>query len=240
MRSESRLKSSGIFFGSIFLAGAAMNAVTGLAAGETVSGLLSDFIWVDSLIFAGIALFASAYAARLAWVQPLLFLVVTPVNVLSARDSFYGLAFYSVATLLLIKLDFFNRRRVLRSVGCLAYLIAVEVACALRNKEPLIVSIQPVFFIVAFIAFLLLTFRDRIFVYLKEPKPIFSLEKKGLSVAEQIYVRAMLAGKGVKGVALETGVSESTVRNTLARAYKKLAVGNRSGLLSLAQKYTVK
>jgi DNA-binding CsgD family transcriptional regulator len=240
MRSSSRLKASGLFFGSVFLAGAVINICTGLASGLDIGGALSDFALVDSLVLISAALYLSACVDRVVWIQPLVFMAITPVNMMSSIDSFYGLAFYSIAILLLMKLRFFDKRRVLRTMGCVVYLVAVEIASGIKNREPLIFCIEPVFFIAVFIVFLLLTFREKIFVYLKEPKPVLFLEEKGLSPAERAYVLALLAGKGVKATAFESGVSESTVRNTLARAYKKLGVSGRSDLVSMTRKFDLR
>ncbi len=238
-RPEPKLRTSGLFCGFIFLGGAVLNIVTGLVSGETVRELLSEYVLVHSVLAFSAILFVAALVERLAWIQPLVFLTLTAVNVLNTRDSFYGLGFYAIAMLLLIKLGFFDKRRLPRILICLAYLMAVELASVIKNKEPIAVSILPVFFIVAFFTFILMTFRDRILVFLKEPKPLLSLEGKGLSAAERTYVRAVIDGKEVKQAAFESGVSESTVRNTLARAYKKLEVANRSGLLALAQKFEI-
>lgn len=51
-----------------------------------------------------------------------------------------------------------------------------------------------------------------------------SLDAAALSERERAFAEALLAGRSVKEMAYESGVSESTVRNTLARAYKKLGV----------------
>lgn len=51
-----------------------------------------------------------------------------------------------------------------------------------------------------------------------------SLVAAALSERERAFAEALLAGRSVKETAYESGVSESTVRNTLARAYKKLGV----------------
>lgn len=53
-----------------------------------------------------------------------------------------------------------------------------------------------------------------------------SLDAAALSEREQAFAEALLAGRSVKEMAYESGVSESTVRNTLARAYKKLGVAD--------------
>jgi DNA-binding CsgD family transcriptional regulator len=65
-------------------------------------------------------------------------------------------------------------------------------------------------------------------------RPLLSLSANGLSRIEATYVRSILQGRSVKETAHEAGVSESTVRNTLARVYKKLGVNNMVGLMALA------
>jgi DNA-binding CsgD family transcriptional regulator len=237
----SKLKASGMLFGVIFFTAAGLNAVTTLLAGkESLADIFLDFSYIDSLIAISALMFLSAYLSRLAWLQPAIMLALAPLPTWGNIDSFFGLGFFVTGVLLLLRLGFYDRLRGPKIACSIGYLIAIEVLSAIKNKEGPFAGLVSVFFIIAFIGFLLLTFRDKIFVYLREPKPILSLEEKGLSVAEQVYVRAILVGRGVKEVAFESGVSESTVRNTLARAYKKLEVVNRSGLISLAQNYDVR
>jgi DNA-binding CsgD family transcriptional regulator len=237
----SKLKASGILFGVIFFTAAGLNVVTTLLSGQaSAADVFLDFKYIDSLVAIGVLMLLSGFLGRLAWLQPAIMLALAPFPTLGDQYSFFGLGFFVTGILLLLRLDFYDRFRALKIACSVGYLVAIEVTSAVINKKGMFAGLVTGFFIVAFIAFLLLTFRDRIFVYLKEPKPILSLEAKGLSMAEQAYARAILAGKGVKDVAFESGVSESTVRNTLARAYKKLAVVNRSGLISLAQNYDVR
>jgi DNA-binding CsgD family transcriptional regulator len=75
--------------------------------------------------------------------------------------------------------------------------------------------------------------------YIREPKAKLSLGALGLSDAEQLNILNAIGGKSVKTTAAEFGVSESTVRNTLARAYKKLKVAGKTGLATLAEKYDI-
>lgn len=236
---EPRLKSSGIFLGLIFLGAFLLKVIVALMGGD--GSLPSFFLHFrnDSLLIIAAALFASAYIDRLAWLKPLLFIGMTPLPLMNDTESFYGLGFFAVGFLLLFRLGFYDQLRMLK-LGCsVLYLVGVEFVASIQSDQALAPSLQPAFFIVAFIGFFLLTFRDKIFVYLKEPKPVLSLEARGLSVAEQVYVRAILAGKGIKDASFESGVSESTVRNTLARAYKKLGVVNKPSLIALAHKYDV-
>jgi DNA-binding CsgD family transcriptional regulator len=75
--------------------------------------------------------------------------------------------------------------------------------------------------------------------YIREPKARLSLGALGLSESEQLNILNAIGGKSVKETAAEFGVSESTVRNTLARAYKKLKITGRTGLATLAEKYDI-
>jgi DNA-binding CsgD family transcriptional regulator len=237
---RSRVKASGILYGAVFFLGAMLNVATTLVRGDaSLLGALLNFQWVDSLLLISAVMFVSAYVGRLAWLQPAVMLALMPLPILSDSDSFYGLGFFAVGVLLLFRLGFYDRMRALKIACSIGYLLVAEVVSVLRKKEEILASLGPVFFIVVFIGFLLLTFRDTIFVYLKEPKPTLSLGEKGLSDAERVYVLAILKGKAVKEASLESGVSESTVRNTLARAYKKLGIANRSNLMALAKEFDV-
>lgn len=82
--------------------------------------------------------------------------------------------------------------------------------------------------------------RTRMVVMVDREKPALVLSEKGLSAAETAYAMALLEGRSVKAIAAEFGVSESTVRNSLARAYAKLEVQTMSAFLSLASKYQVR
>ncbi|MBN1243555.1 MAG: helix-turn-helix transcriptional regulator [Spirochaetales bacterium] len=65
-------------------------------------------------------------------------------------------------------------------------------------------------------------------------RPRISLSDAGLAPAERQYVISIIAGETTKEIAAEAGISESTVRNSLARAYRKLGVQDMLGLVALA------
>ena len=65
-------------------------------------------------------------------------------------------------------------------------------------------------------------------------RPRLSLASQGLTKIEAGYVVSILQGHSVKETAHKAGVSESTVRNTLARVYRKLGVTSMVGLTALA------
>lgn len=236
----SKLKASGIFFGIIFLTAAAINFSVRLATdGDTIISALLDFKDISSLLAISAAMFASGYISKLAWLQPAIFLVVVPIPILSNPESFYGLGFFAVAVLLLFKLDFYKVHGVLKTIGSIVYIVVLEVCSSLISKKDMYTGLMAVIFIIGFLFFLYLTYRERIVVYLKEPKAKLSLDEKGLSEAEQNYIRAMAKGKNVKEISFHFGVSESTVRNTLSRAYKKLAINSKSGLATIVEKYEI-
>ncbi len=235
----SKLRTSGIFFGSLFFVAALINIIIDLLAHRPFISVVLNLQDVLSLLIISAAMFASAFIGWLVWIQPAIFLAVIPLPLLYSTFSFFGLGFFVVAVLLLFKIGFYNRQRILKTVVSIAYLLTLEVVSAFTKHEELYNGLLPVFFILGFIFFLYLTFRDRIIVYLKEPKTKLSLDAKGLSEAEQNYIRAMVKGDNVKEISFHFGVSESTVRNTLARAYKKLEINSKSGLARIAEKYEI-
>jgi DNA-binding CsgD family transcriptional regulator len=91
-----------------------------------------------------------------------------------------------------------------------------------------IVLLYSVFGLLFLVAFIVMAVSER---YRSPPvqpvmaQPVLSLSGQGLSRVEAAYVRSILQGHSVKETAHEAGVSDSTVRNTLARVYRKLGVG---------------
>ncbi len=234
---DKALRKTGIFFSSVFFAGAVYNLIFRIALRsqsffEAITSLscLSIFV-VASLFLIG------ALWSPLKWVQPLIFLLVTPYTIYSDSTSFYGLGFYVIAVALLFRLGFFDSHRVVKLTLCFMYFLLSEVAMFTLEKERLYDSLGAIFFTVVFLVFFYLAFQEKLAVYLKEPKHELSLKEKGLATTERAYTLAFASGKTTKEVAYDFGVSESTVRNTLARSYKKLGVEDKAGLSALAERY---
>lgn len=61
--------------------------------------------------------------------------------------------------------------------------------------------------------------------------PLERLRVSGLSETELRYAEAALEGRSYARIAAEAGVAESTVRNTMAKVYKKCGVGDLKGLI---------
>ena len=153
--------------------------------------------------------------------------------------SFYPFGFFVIAVLLLVRFGSLDRHRLRRLALCLSYFLACEVFGWIRFAKDFTTLFSALFFVLVFLLFLFTAFNDRIVVYLKEPKQKVSLKARGLSDAEQLYVRQLIAGKSIKEVSSENGVSDSTVRNTLSRAYKKLGLHNKAELAGFAERYNV-
>lgn len=233
------LKSTGILLGIIFILGFAVNFLGWVMNPNPTTTLIGKLLqWDSLLLLAMITLFfASAFVAPLQWAQPIIFLLMTPVTLSTSHESFYALGAYVVGVLLLFRLGFFERRRVAKIVASVAYLYGWELYFGLRAGRNIYFSLTPIFFITSFLLILYLAYQEKIMVYLKEPKEKLSLAKRGLSAAERTYVLALVGGMGPKEIAAEYEVSDSTVRNTIARSYQKLGVHDRSGLAALSEKY---
>lgn len=232
---DKQLRKTGIFFGAIFLGGAIFVMVLYLFIdGWSVLEALkrSAITFVVALLF-----FVSTLRTETVWIQPAVFLVIAPYSISTDSTSFYGLGFFAVALILLYRLGFYKRWRVLKLILSFVYFALSEAASVIVNGEKTVYAIEAVFFMLAFIVFAYLVFQEKLAVYLKEPKRELSLKEKGLAATERAYTLAFASGRSTKEVAYDFGVSESTVRNTLARSYKKLGVDDKAGLSALAERY---
>lgn len=235
---ENRLRASGFLFAIVFAAGYVLSFVIVLTRGD---GLFAAFFHPSQILsLVSVALFLlSALFPPLRWLQPAIFLLTSPVAIVPDSHNIYGLGYFIMGVVLLERAGFFLKHRPAKVVILLAYLLAIEVVAVFISKENIGRAISPTFFIAAFGLFLWFLYKDRLVVILKEPKPRIALSEKGLSPAERTYVFAMIEGKSVKEIAFEYEVAESTVRNTITRACKKLEVEDTTGLAVLAATHEV-
>lgn len=231
---------SGLFLGSIFLAGTIIRVMQVIFQHHyPVSFLLTEPGSII-MVLSTIGLYLSAFWSPALWFQPIVFIVLAPIPLAENAQSVYGLGFFVMGVLLLFRLGFYERHRVPKLLVSVVYLYAWEVWGALRVHRRMADAFTPVFFVTAFLLMLYFAFSEKLMVYLHEPKEKLSLREKTLSEAERAYVMALLKdGKNYKEIAFDFEVSESTVRNTLARAYKKLGVGDHAGLASLGSTYDI-
>lgn len=183
-------------------------------------------------------MFASARWQALAWLQPVLYLICAVIAIVwGDYASFYGLGFFSIGILFLFRMGAFEKHRVPKFLLTLLVFYAAEIISAINKQMALFEAVMPLFFITVFLLMLYFAFQEKLMVYLKEPKEKYSLDAKGLSNAEKLYVRELCDGKTYKEIAFTHKVTESTVRNTIARAYHKLGVSDRAGLFDLSSNH---
>jgi DNA-binding CsgD family transcriptional regulator len=235
---ERQLKLTGAFTGIVFLIGGLFTFAIKLASHLGIRASVFNFSVLGCLVIACLFL-VSAVWPKLFFIQPLVFFAITPIPIMQAPESFYGLGFFVFAVALLFRLGFFEKHRLIKLIACLAYLLGVEIGAMVIVRHALGDALSASFFILSFLLFFYFMFQDKLMVFLSEPKAKLSLEGKGLSETEIDYILSVISGKSVKETAFDAGVSESTVRNMLARGYAKLGVTNRAGLSALAEKYDV-
>ncbi len=234
-----QLRATGFFWAIVFLLAGCFNVYRVLSKeGGTLLSVRLDFQAITLFIMSALFV-ASVYVPFLVWYQPIIMFALTPLPFMTTHESFYGLGFFSMGVILLFRLGFYERHRVPKFLASLGYLYGCELFTALRTGRGLFYTLTPLFFISAFLVFLYLAFQEKLAVYLKEPKPRYSLSERGLSAAECVYVKAVAEGRMLKQIAFECGVSESTVRNSLSRAYRKLGLEDKSAIAALAGKFEI-
>lgn len=193
------------------------------------------------LIMAAVILvfIASALYEHLNWLQPVLLLFITPLPMFRFGESMFSLGAFSAATILLYRLGFFEKRRVLKFMLIMSYYYFCQLLVGITVGAPLLSLAMPLIFMTIFIMFLLLVFREKWIIYIQNEKPQLSLSQIGITKTEAEYLRETLAGKTFKEIAIDMQVKESTVRNTLARVYKKIGVTDKAGLATKCEKYTI-
>ncbi len=240
MKPNRPLRISGLFFSGIFAIATVLDIATGLIGYFRTGTAPIQLLYALELAPIAALFFISSLYDRLGWIQWVLLLATVPIPVMEEYSSFYGLGLYCAGIIIMYKGGYLERRKRLKIGLLLIYLYGLEIASAINTHGAVEKAIAPVFFISAFLAFMYLMFRDRMIVYLKKELPILSLSAKGLSANESLYVRGVKDGKSQKEIASDAGVSESTVRNTLARAYKKLEVVDKAGLAALLAQHDVR
>jgi DNA-binding CsgD family transcriptional regulator len=228
----------GFLFAGIFMAGYILNIFVYPVSKYGFVGTFLDYNQIINLLW--VTLFVlSALVQSLQWIQPAIFLISSPLTIIQDAANLYGLGFFIMGILLLERSGFFYRHRLLKAAIVVLYLLAIEIIAAAVSKRPLVDAAAPTFFIVSFGLFLWFLYKDRLVVILKEPKQAISLSGKGLSPAECSYVMEAVRGKSPKEIAAEFELSESTIRNTLFRAYKKLGIEDKAGLAVFAERYEI-
>jgi len=233
---KSKAATTGWFFAVVFLIGAILSPTIAIAEGKpVVDALLHPYVFICLGI--SLLMVLSARFSFLIWAQPLVWLASSVLATMTDANNITGLGFFVVALLLLFRFGFYAKGRALKLGATVLFFILLEAGSALYQKATVGDGVAMLFVVTVLLVTLYLSYHEKLMVYLHEPKKTLSLGGKGLTDAEQKYVLAMVGGKSPKEIAHFYEVSESTVRNTLARAYKRLGVGDRSELAALAERF---
>lgn len=194
------------------------------------------------LIFLGVCfvLFVlSALKPSLNWLQPLIFLVMTPLPMFQHSYSMFSLGSFIAAEILLYRLGFFEHKKLAKFLVSITYFYTCEILIGVSSGARFMEVVAPIAYMTAFLAFLMIVYGSNWIVYLNAPKPILSLSAMKVTKKEAEYLKALLAGRSIKEIAIDGGVKESTVRNTLARVYRKFDVQDKSTLMAKCENYSI-
>lgn len=203
-----------------------------------LTGIQGAALEGDRLVFAvasimGCVLFAlSAIVQRIVGLQPILFLLLTPVPMLKHEASLLSLGSFLASVILLHGMDFFAGKKVRKWIILIAYYYICEIVIGMVKGLHPAEYLLPLAFVSIFLVFLALVFPDKWLFYRKQPRPTLSLSAFGISPMETTCLRAVLMGTSFKEIAANCGVKESTVRNTMAHVYRKLGVQDKTALIA--------
>lgn len=234
------LSISGFFFAPVFLIGLfleiwILRTEQSLGIQEMLRQPYIYLLLSMSLVF-----LCSAFYKSIALLQPLTLLLAFLVPTFVQYDSMVGISLFISGIILLYRGGFLKTKKLLKIIMLLLYFYTAEISAAFLAHEKIPRTISTIFYISTFILFLFLIFKEQFAAFAAKRKPVFSLSSYGLSTAEAVYVKMLAEGKTHKEIACSCGISESTVRNTLSRVYKKLKVPDKYALMAILSSHEVK
>jgi DNA-binding CsgD family transcriptional regulator len=196
-------------------------------------------MYINSIILfhATAGFLLSSLFPRLHGLQPIILLVLTPLAMTNPSISFLSLGFFICAEILLHRLGYFEMQRKFKIFINVSYYYLCQILIGITTNLHYALIVVSLMFSSIFLIFLILAFGNSWVIYLKDPKPRLSLSTLNLTKMEAVYLRSLLNGTTIKSIAIESGVKESTVRNTLSRVYKKFDVIDKAGLIAKCEHF---
>lgn len=173
------------------------------------------------------------------WVQPIMLLTIMPLPLLSHIASIYSAFAFAAAVIELYRLEYFKRWAGIKISILIGYYALSIVLIGITARIPLQELFTPIALVIAFFMFVTLAFRDRFHLLVTTRRPVLSLSEFHLAKTELLYLKALLQRLSVKEIAALYGVSDSTVRNTLARVYRKFEVPDMAALLAKLSEFDI-
>ena len=191
-----------------------------------------------SVCLVAMLLSISAFIRSLYWLQPIILFALIPAPMVLA-DTANILSFYFfVCGTSLSNLLYSHGKHEKRKIAIwVSYYCLCQVVVGIYQRVPpvnMIITVGASAGITLFLYNLFSETRQAV-----PHKPELSLSKLGLSKTESEYLLALIQGASIKEIAVDSGVKESTVRNTLARVYRKFDVHDKAMLLAKCEKYTL-
>lgn len=213
-----------------------------LQVGLTVSDYAEpDGISLSPVYFGVAFLFwATAVFASLGPLQAALFYGMSAIETVSSENCIDGLAFAAVAAIILFRRGWFFRKALIKSIIVLGvgWIFIVVPVFAIHKPFALVSAIISA---ATYSVLVIGLAKGRFLSALaqKPQKPSLVLASYHLTKSEIMAVKNRMQGKSVKEIAYEHGKAESTIRNALANACRKLQIGGREDLLALAERFRI-
>jgi len=231
-------KRADLLFGSIFVLASVLTLVESLRAGIFFfEAAIDSRFWLVGAI--GCLFFLGMRFHRLRLAEPYLFLLLAAIPFFQSPEAVFGFGLFAVGAIMLY-VDGHMRRRPLTKMALLvAYLFSLVSVAGVVTHWNLEQVLKMLLFMAGFFLYLFLTFLEKIIVFVKAEKPLVALTEKGLTEKETEHLLSLLAGQTIKEIAWGHGVKDSTVRNSLSRAYHKLGFTDKTQVLQWAENHTV-
>ena len=179
---------------------------------------------------------ASAFWLRLGPAQPILLFLLAAFGAWRGFDSLDGLGFDLAAAVTLTRQGWFCRFPLAR--GAIAAIVgaAMIILPAYARGSG---ALAPVCLTAVYVGATLALARGRLLAAWTPKKRQLRLTDYKLSPREREIVRLRLCGNTVKEIAYDRGLAESTVRNKLSYAYRKLGLECAEDLAALGERFTI-
>lgn len=227
-----------LLFGAVFLLAAIRWLLQGALSGVDWLVTLADSrFWLVALI--SILFFLALRYPRVRLVEPFLFLAISTIPFFQSPESIFGFGFFAVGSIMLFVDGHLSRRPMLKLILLGLYLLTLLIASSILTRTSIETTLALPLYMVAFFLFIFLTFQDKIIVFVRASKPVVRLSEHGLTDKEVAHLQALLAGHSMKEIAWQHGVKESTIRNSLSRAYHRLGFTDKAQLFQWAEAHEI-
>jgi DNA-binding CsgD family transcriptional regulator len=220
-------------------------ALAHIGALTQIGLIVSEYTLPESMGFGPIYIvFALFFLAGIRFVffariQAALFFALTVLQTIASQNCFFGLGFAVVAVLIVFQSCWFGQKTTKRAffVAAIGDVLLIS-PIAVLNKNPL--ALAPAFICAAIFTILVFSMaKMRRVSELDSHKNLLRLADYDLTRRETQVVKTILLGAKTKDFAIEHGIAESTVRNALSGAYRKLGVACREELVVMCENYRV-